>query len=578
MMVNMDPYPSPSNLSPNNYSDAPVATKRFSMKSLIAIGALVLFAGIAVVSGLLLKQSSNLDDRSKAALSGVSYQAINEKFDANGSQAFEVNLVNNQQPDTVKYSSFTSEMTLYPVTKGQVLGTSTDSLIAATDPNVRFPIYSANPIYTLPPAPRFTPTPLPTNRPTVPSCNKSCVTNTQCGDGLICVGAVIQSPCPPGKYCAAIVPRAGSCRNVACSNDSTCGCVKTAPSPTPSTDTTFQLAQDGRLSVYVTSKVNDIFTFSAPTIARTTDGSGYKVTVTGKVKNIADKKAQALLRDKFHVFTVGYKGSRANEKFATAKLTWQSIKGFLAVAPNLEVELTTPQAPTPSPLSTPVATPISYGTGCMSDAQCGTGLTCVGYTKLSPCPSGAMCAAVMPKPGVCRNLACNKDCTSDAQCGTGLKCVGYVKPTPCPAGTMCAAVMPRPGSCRNPVCSSDAACGCPLVTPTPTVSPTPTPISSVKPSANPSSTPTAGISCGQPCGAQADGTVLPFNCAQGVCGNNANGGTTGNRCLPVPAPQGYVTAGGICATDKNPNVYCINHTDGTAVTTVADLQAACAAL
>jgi len=84
------------------------------------------------------------------------------------------------------------------------------------------------------------------------------------------------------------------------------------------------------------------------------------------------------------------------------------------------------------------------------------------------------------------------------------------------------------------------------------------------------------VACGQPCGAQTDGSVLSINCGvNGVCGNSANGGTTGNRCLPSPAPAGYVTNGGICANDPNPAVFCINHTDGTRVTTVGDLQTAC---
>jgi hypothetical protein len=91
-----------------------------------------------------------------------------------------------------------------------------------------------------------------------------------------------------------------------------------------------------------------------------------------------------------------------------------------------------------------------------------------------------------------------------------------------------------------------------------------------------STTTTGGVACGEPCGAQPNGQVLPFNCANGVCGNNANGGTSGNRCLPNSAP-GYVTKGGNCKNDPNTGVFCINKTDGTNVTDEAGIRAACAA-
>jgi hypothetical protein len=95
------------------------------------------------------------------------------------------------------------------------------------------------------------------------------------------------------------------------------------------------------------------------------------------------------------------------------------------------------------------------------------------------------------------------------------------------------------------------------------------------PGSGSSSGSSSGIACGQPCGGQNNGVKLPINCANGgVCGNNANGGTTGNRCLPVNAP-GYSTVGGNCANDPNKDVYCINKSDGTRVTDVAGLQAAC---
>jgi hypothetical protein len=86
-----------------------------------------------------------------------------------------------------------------------------------------------------------------------------------------------------------------------------------------------------------------------------------------------------------------------------------------------------------------------------------------------------------------------------------------------------------------------------------------------------------GIACGELCGGQNDGKVYPTNCLNGVCGNNANGGTSGNRCLPYPtAPTGYKVAGGICKNDPNPGVFCINKADNTPVLDEAGIKAACA--
>src|SRR5260221_1164311 len=82
--------------------------------------------------------------------------------------------------------------------------------------------------------------------------------------------------------------------------------------------------------------------------------------------------------------------------------------------------------------------------------------------------------------------------------------------------------------------------------------------------ASTTTTSTSGVACGEPCGGQ-NGFVLPTNCANGgICGNNANGGTSGNRCLPRGV-SGYVTGGGICKGDPNRDVWCINKSDGTAV-------------
>jgi len=88
-----------------------------------------------------------------------------------------------------------------------------------------------------------------------------------------------------------------------------------------------------------------------------------------------------------------------------------------------------------------------------------------------------------------------------------------------------------------------------------------------------------GVACGDPCGAQASGAVLPIVCSGGgVCGNSANGGTDGNNyCLPANGTAtGYVTKGGICARDPNPQVFCINKSDGTHVTTQTEIKQACA--
>lgn len=95
-------------------------------------------------------------------------------------------------------------------------------------------------------------------------------------------------------------------------------------------------------------------------------------------------------------------------------------------------------------------------------------------------------------------------------------------------------------------------------------------------SASPTPTPD-GVACGELCGGQDGGVVLPYKCADGgVCGNIANGGTSKNRCLPARAP-GYVMKGGICARDPNPQVYCLNKTDGTNIKDEAGIRAACAA-
>ena len=124
MMEDMDNTSSHFDADFDSQEPAYVPKKTSRLKTYVALGALVLFAGAAVVTGLFLKKTQ-LDDRSKAALSGVSYETVSERFEATGEQAFDVSMVNNQQPDGVRYSSFTAEVTLYPVTQGQVLGMST---------------------------------------------------------------------------------------------------------------------------------------------------------------------------------------------------------------------------------------------------------------------------------------------------------------------------------------------------------------------------------------------------------------------------------------------------------------------
>src|SRR5258708_224094 len=54
-----------------------------------------------------------------------------------------------------------------------------------------------------------------------------------------------------------------------------------------------------------------------------------------------------------------------------------------------------------------------------------------------------------------------------------------------------------------------------------------------------------GPACGDLCGSNGN-ALYPVNCQGGVCGNSQNPGATGNRCLPPPAPSGYVTGRGVC--------------------------------
>src|SRR5260221_4269348 len=160
-----------------------------------------------------------------------------------------------------------------------------------------------------------------------------------------------------------------------------------------------------------------------------------------------------------------------------------------------------------------------------------------GAGTYSPNPSQGSCQQVdfqknlnLPGGGVCSCTAapkatCGQACTKDTDCAISSAGAGFQP--------VCNA-----GKCANPICPNsttpESICSC--------------------------STPTGA--CGDLCGA--NGTQLYPTCTTGtVCGNSANGGTTGNRCLPQNPSAGFVTGGGICKNDKNTAVYCINHTDGT---------------
>ncbi len=185
---------------------------------------------------------------------------------------------------------------------------------------------------------------------------------------------------------------------------------------------------------------------------------------------------------------------------------------------------------------------ISYGS---QNGNPTTGGNCgqIGYDNGAGSCTGGLCCQpknAPPAPTPTPKPTCGQTCVHDSDCavtsgGAGFQAVCHL------------------GKCSNPICPDNTVpgsiCACNSVSQVP---------------------------CGELCGANGS-SLYPTNCGtNAVCGNNANGGTTGNRCIPNTA-VGYVTGGGICKLDPNPAVYCINHTNGTAVTTVADLQAACAA-
>lgn len=162
-----------------------------------------------------------------------------------------------------------------------------------------------------------------------------------------------------------------------------------------------------------------------------------------------------------------------------------------------------------------------------------SGTDCGGGGGGGPTPTPAPTAT--PRP------ICGDQCSVDSDC------------SPSSGGNVHPVCDPTTKTCQNPNCLGYT---------------TPGTICSCGPA------PTA-LECGALCGGQNDGSVYPINCSNGVCGNNANGGTTGNRCLPWSPTNGDVTKGGICKQDPNPAVYCMNHADGTPVLTVSDILAAC---
>lgn len=170
--------------------------------------------------------------------------------------------------------------------------------------------------------------------------------------------------------------------------------------------------------------------------------------------------------------------------------------------------------------------------------ECGqAGVTCQVGTS---CQNGICAPIATPTASVCGGA-----CTTDADCA---KSSGLGFQPICNANKQCA----------NPSCANNTQpgtiCAC--------------------------ETNFGSIACGDPCGAQTSGAVLPITCANGgVCGNSANGGDGNNYCLPANGSNpNYVTKGGICAKDPNTAVFCINKSDGTHVTTQAEIkQAACPA-
>ncbi|MBP9700695.1 hypothetical protein KBD71_05450, partial [Candidatus Woesebacteria bacterium] len=127
-----------------------------------------------------------------------------------------------------------------------------------------------------------------------------------------------------------------------------------ASSPDPEVN----IASSGRVVIVADPSVADVVDYSAPSITRTMDGTGYQIQVTGTIKKSKKAAAQRLLQSKIKLFSIHYilPENAPASLISAYKITKQSVKGYRGPGNNSLVELTLPPFPTATEVTSPVST------------------------------------------------------------------------------------------------------------------------------------------------------------------------------------------------------------------------------